>query len=99
MPTSRRSTCSGRWRIRGCNRGTHSRSSGWRRRDCRSSNYVRLIRSMLAIISKFYFCLEVDDALNVGSIDHILCPMIEHVHDLSPKESTEAQRRLIIKNS
>jgi hypothetical protein len=60
---------------------------------------VRLIRSMLAIISKFYFCLEVDDALNVGSIDHILCPMIEHVHDLSPKESTEARRRLIIKNS
>jgi hypothetical protein len=53
---------------------------------------VRLIRSMLAIVSKFHFRLEVDDALNVGSINNILCPMIEHVHDLSPKESTEAQR-------
>jgi hypothetical protein len=73
-------------------RGTHSSSDGWRRRNYRSSNYVRLIRSMLAIVSKFHFRLEVDDALNVGSINNILCPMIEHVHDLSPKESTEAQR-------
>jgi hypothetical protein len=51
MPTSKRSTCTG---------------GRWRRRNYRSPNNMRLICSMLSIISKFYFCLEVYDVLNVG---------------------------------
>jgi hypothetical protein len=36
---------------------------------------VGLISSMLAIIPKFYLSPDVDDSLDVGCIDHILCPM------------------------
>jgi hypothetical protein len=50
MLMGRRSTSTGRRRILGCNRGTHSSSDGWRRRNYRSSYNVRLICSMLTII-------------------------------------------------
>jgi hypothetical protein len=46
-----------------------------RRRNGRSPNNVRLMSSMLAIIPKFHLNLVVDDPLDVGCIDHILCPM------------------------
>jgi hypothetical protein len=36
---------------------------------------VRLISSMFAIIPKFQLSLVVDGPLDVGCIDHILCPM------------------------
>jgi hypothetical protein len=77
MPTSRRSmsTCrsSSRRGTMGSSRGTHNSSSMWRRRrNNRSPDDVRLIRSMLAIISKFHLSLEVNDPLDVRSIDHIL---------------------------
>jgi hypothetical protein len=80
MPTSRRSTCTSKrrsmWGTMGYNRGTHSSNSGWRRRrNGRSPDNVRLISSMLAIIPKFQLSLVVDDPLDVGCIDHILCPM------------------------
>jgi hypothetical protein len=58
----------------GCSRGTHNSNGGWRRRNCRSPYNVGLIRSMVAIIPKFHLSLDIDDSLNVGSIDHILCP-------------------------
>jgi hypothetical protein len=59
----------------GCSRGTHS-SSGWRkRRNGRSPDDVRLIGSMLAIIPEFHLSLEVNNPLDVGCIDHILCSM------------------------
>jgi hypothetical protein len=55
--------------------GTMGCSRRRRRRNGRSLDIVRLIRSMLTIIPKFYLNLEVDDPLDVGCIDHILCPM------------------------
>jgi hypothetical protein len=64
----------GRRRSRGCSRGTHSSGNGWRRRNCRPSNNVRLICSLLSIISKLHVCLVVDDPLNVWSIDHKVVP-------------------------
>jgi hypothetical protein len=72
----------GRRRSRGCSRGTRSSGGGWRRRNCRSLNNVRLIGFMLSIISKLHACLVVDDPLNIWSIDHILGPMLEHIHQL-----------------
>jgi hypothetical protein len=104
MPTSRRSMSIGRSSSRrgtmGCSRGTHSSSSMWRRRrNNRSPDDVRLISSMLAIISEFHLSLEVNDPLDVWSIDHILYPMSEHIHHLCPEKDTNAWRRLIIKNS
>jgi hypothetical protein len=36
---------------------------------------VRLICSMLAIIPKFHISLEVNNPLDVWSVDHILFPM------------------------
>jgi hypothetical protein len=81
-----------------CSRGTCS-SSGWRRsRNGRSPNNVRLISSMLDIIPKFHLGLEVNDPLDVGCINHILGPMVRHVHHLCLEESTYAWRRMIIKN-
>jgi hypothetical protein len=74
--SSRRGTmgCSRRGTM-GCSRGTRN-SSGWRRRrNGRSPDNVRLISSMLTIIPKFYLSLVVDDPLDVGCIDNILCPM------------------------
>jgi hypothetical protein len=47
-----------------------------------SPKNVRLIGSVLSIISKLYVCLVVDDPLNVWSIYHILGPMLEHIHQL-----------------
>jgi hypothetical protein len=58
-----------------CSRGTRSSISGWRRRNGRSPDNVRLISSMLAIIPKFHLSLVVDDPLDVGCIDNILCHM------------------------
>jgi hypothetical protein len=55
-----------------------------------SPDNVRLIRSMLSIISKFHLSLEVN---------HILGPMVQHVQHLCLEESTNVGRRLIIKNS
>jgi hypothetical protein len=79
MPTSRRSTITGRRSSRrgtmGCSRGTRSCCSGWRRRNGNIPDDVRLISSMLAIIPEFHLSLEVNDHLDVGCIDHILCPM------------------------
>jgi hypothetical protein len=46
---------------------------------------VWLVCSMLAVITKFHVSLVVDDPLNVWSIDHILGPMVEHIHQLCPK--------------
>jgi hypothetical protein len=66
--------CTGRRGIMGYNRGTRSSSGGWWRRNCKSLYNVRLVCSMLAIIPKFHLSLEVDDSLNVWSIDHILFP-------------------------
>jgi hypothetical protein len=54
MPTGRR-------RILGCSRGTHSGSGGWRRRNGRSPYNVRLICSMLAIIHELHISLVVND--------------------------------------
>jgi hypothetical protein len=99
MPTSRRSTGISKRVTRGCNRGTHSSSSGWRRRNGRSPDDVRLIRSMLAIIPKFHLSLDVDDYLNVGCINNILSSMVKHMHHLYLEEGTRAWRRLVIKYS
>jgi hypothetical protein len=100
MPTSsRRRTCTDKRRIMSYSNDTRSHSGGWRRRHWKSSNNVRLVCSMLAIISKIHLSLVVDDSLDVGGINHILCSMIKPMHKLSPKEGTEAQRRLIIRNS
>jgi hypothetical protein len=75
----------------GCRRGTHSSNNRWRRRrNDMSPDNVRLIRSMLSIISKFHLSLEVN---------HILGPMVQHVQHLCLEESTNVGRRLIIKNS
>jgi hypothetical protein len=89
----------GRRRSRGCSRGTHSSGSGWRRRNCRPSNNVRLICSLLSIISKLHVCLVVDDPLNVWSIDHIGSSMVQHKHKLHPEGGTNAWRRRVAKNS
>jgi hypothetical protein len=59
---------------------------------------VRLVCSMLAIISKIHLSLVVDDPLNVWSIDHILSSMVQHIHNLCLEEGTNTRRRLIIKN-
>jgi hypothetical protein len=42
---------------------------------------------------------RVNDPLNIWSIDHILCPMSEHVPHLSPEKDSNARRSLIINNS
>jgi hypothetical protein len=60
----------------GYNRGTRSSSGGWRRRrNGRSPYNVALICSMLAIIPEFHISLEVNDPLDVWTINHILCTM------------------------
>jgi hypothetical protein len=59
---------------------------------------MRLIRSMLSIISKLYVSLVVDDSLNVWCIDRIGSSMVQHTHKFCPKEGTDTQRRLVIKN-
>jgi hypothetical protein len=53
---------------------------------------------MLAIVTKLYLSLVVDEAVDVWGINHILCPMVKHMHNLSPKEGANARMRLIIKN-
>jgi hypothetical protein len=83
----------------GCSRGTHNSNMWRRRRKGRSPDNVRLIGSMLAIIPKFHLSLVVDDPLDVGCIDNILCPMGYHIHHLCPEEGANTWRRLIIKNS
>jgi hypothetical protein len=99
MPTSKRSKCTGKRRILGYSRGTRSSSNEWRRRNCRCPYNVRLICSMLVIIPELYIGLVVNDPLNVWSIDHILCPMSEHVPHLSPEKDNNVGRSLIINNS
>jgi hypothetical protein len=89
----------GRRRSRGCNRGTCSSGGGWRRRNCRSPNNVRLIGFVLSIISKLCVCLVVDDLLNVWSIYHIGSSMVQHKYKLYPEEVTTAWRRQVVKNS
>jgi hypothetical protein len=54
---------------------------------------------MLAIIPKLHLSLEVDDSLDVGCIDHILCPMSLHIYHLYPEKDANVGRNLIIKNS
>jgi hypothetical protein len=54
---------------------------------------------MLVIIPELYIGLVVNDPLNVWSIDHILCPMSEHVPHLSPEKDNNVGRSLIINNS
>jgi hypothetical protein len=94
MPShSRRRRCTGRRRSRGCSRGTHNSSGRWRRRNCRSPNNVRLIGSVLSIISKLHVCLVVDDPLNVWSIYHIGSSMVQNKHKLYPEEGTNAWKR------
>jgi hypothetical protein len=63
--------CTGRRRSRRYSWSTRSSSNGWRRRNCMALNNMRLISSMLSIISKLHVGLAVDDSLNVCSIDHI----------------------------
>jgi hypothetical protein len=91
--------CTGRRRILGCSRGTRSNSRWRRRRNYKSPDNVRLIYSMLTIIPELYIGLAVNDPLNVWSIDHILCPMSQHVPHLSPEKDSNAGRGLIINNS
>jgi hypothetical protein len=74
---------------RGCSRSTHNNIGGWRMSNYRAPNNVRLISSMLSVISKLYVSLVVDDPLNVWSIDHILGPMLEHIHQLYPEKCGE----------
>jgi hypothetical protein len=71
----------------------------WRRRIHRAPNNVRLISSMLSIISKLHVCLVVDNPLNIWSIDHISHSMVQHKHKLHPEEGTNAWRRHVVKNS
>jgi hypothetical protein len=100
MPTGRRSTSTGRRRILGCSRGTRSSNDGWRRRrNYRSPYNVRLICSMLAIINELHIGLVVNGPMNIWSIDHILCPMSEHVPHLNPEKDNNVRRSLIINNS
>jgi hypothetical protein len=58
---------------------------------------VWLVCSMLAVITKFHVSLVVDDPLNVWSIDHILGPMFEHIHQLCLEKYVDAWGSLIIK--
>jgi hypothetical protein len=51
------------------------------------------------IIPKLHISLVVNDPLNVWSIDHILCPMSEHVPHLSLEKDNNVGRSLIINNS
>jgi hypothetical protein len=62
-------------------------------------NNVRLISSMLSIISKLHVCLEVDNPLNIWSIDHIGSAMVQHKHELRLEEGANAWRWLVVKNS
>jgi hypothetical protein len=58
----------------------------------------RLVCYMLAIITNLHLTVVVDDALDVWGINHILCSMVKHMHNLSSKEGIDAQRRLVLKN-
>jgi hypothetical protein len=89
--------CTGRRRSRGCSWRTCGISGGWRRRNCWSLNNVRLICSMLAIITKLHVYFVVDVPLNEWSIYSIHGPMVKCKHQLRPEEYTDARRRLIIK--
>jgi hypothetical protein len=62
-------------------------------------NNVRLMRSMLSIISKLHACLKVDNPLNIRSIDHIGSAMVQHKLELRLEEGANAWRRLVVKNS
>jgi hypothetical protein len=100
MLTGRRSMSMGRRRILGCSKGTRINGGGWRRRrNCRIPYNVRLISSMLAIINELHIGLVVNDPLNASSIDHILCPMSEHVPHLGLEKDSNARMSLIINNS
>jgi hypothetical protein len=64
-----------------------------------TSNDVRLICSMLAIMAKLHVRLIVDDPLNVWSIYGILSPMVENKHQFCPKKYVDAWERLAIQYS